>query len=311
MNSVIDVSIMIEGQQGLGWPRWQRLGRAVEDLGFSGLFRSDHWVEPEPVPMTDALELWTSLTWLAANTRRIHFGPLVTPISFRDPRVTAWQASGVDALAGGRLRLGLGAGWQQREHEMFGFDLLDLNGRFMRFEEGVEVVARLLSSPEPVSFDGQYYRLKEAQLKPRSPRASGPPITIGGAAKPRMRKLIVAYADEWNTLLGLDEFRQRSAELDEALRVAGRDPKSVRRSMMTTGIIVEREEQLAAKLHGQSVEHLRERNAVIGTVNEAVEQLHRMAEAGLREVMLRWLDMDDITGLELVAAKVLPQLQTS
>ena len=311
MTSVIDVSIMIEGQQGLSWPRWQRLGRAVEDLGFAGLFRSDHWVEPERVPMNDALELWTSLTWLADNTRRIHFGPLVTPISFRDPRVTAWQASGVDSLAGGRLRLGLGAGWQQREHEMFGFDLLELGDRFARFEEGVEVVATLLGSPEPASFEGTYFTLKEAQLQPRSPRASGPPIIIGGAARPRMRNLIVKYADEWNTLLGLEEFKERSAELDEALVAAGRDPKSVRRSVMTTGIIAAREEQLNAKLHGQSVEHLRERNAVVGTVDEAVERLHRMAEAGLQEVMLRWLDMDDITGLELVASRVLPQLKRS
>src|SRR5690606_28614071 len=119
----MDVSIMIEGQQGLSWPRWQRLVRAAEDLGFDGLYRSDHFVDPSG-PYQDALELWVSFTWLAANTQRIQFGPLVSPVWFRDPVITAWQASGIDALAGGRLRLGLGAGWNQREHESFGYDLL-------------------------------------------------------------------------------------------------------------------------------------------------------------------------------------------
>jgi alkanesulfonate monooxygenase SsuD/methylene tetrahydromethanopterin reductase-like flavin-dependent oxidoreductase (luciferase family) len=117
---------MIEGQHGLNWPRWQRVARAVEELGFVGLYRSDHFIDPTP-PLLDSLELWVSLTWLAGHTQRIEFGPLVTPVSFRHPVLTARMAKDVDNLSGGRLTLGVGAGWMEREHERFGFDLLDID----------------------------------------------------------------------------------------------------------------------------------------------------------------------------------------
>src|SRR5512136_1964449 len=153
----MDIAIMIEGQNGLNWPRWQRIARAVESLGFAGLYRSDHFTNSSP-PDLDSLELWTCLTWLATHTRRIEFGPLVSPVSFRDPRMTARIARDVDDLSGGRLTLGLGAGWQEREHTNFGYDLLGVPQRFARFQEGVQVVTRLLRSAEPVSFAGQYYQ---------------------------------------------------------------------------------------------------------------------------------------------------------
>ena len=133
---MIEIAIMVEGQNGLNWPRWERIARAVEDLGFAGLYRSDHYTNADP-PDIDSLECWVSLTWLATNTRRIEFGPLVTPMSFRHPTMIARMASAVDDLSGGRLTLGLGAGWQEREHTNYGFDLLDLPGRFKRYEEGL------------------------------------------------------------------------------------------------------------------------------------------------------------------------------
>ena len=141
----MDIAIMIEGQAGLNWPRWKRVVRTVEELGFAGLYRSDHFTNASP-PDIDSLELWVSLTWLADNTKRIEFGPLVAPFSFRHPAHTARMASAVDDLSAGRLSLGLGAGWQAREHEKFGFELLDIDPRFQRFEEGLEVVTRLLQN---------------------------------------------------------------------------------------------------------------------------------------------------------------------
>ena len=110
---MLEVAIMVEGQEGVGWDSWQRLALAVEDLGYAGLFRSDHFPNKQNGMYRDGLELWSSLTWLADNTSRIEFGPLVSPVSFRHPVITAWQASSVDNLAGGRLRLGLGAGWNE------------------------------------------------------------------------------------------------------------------------------------------------------------------------------------------------------
>ena len=127
----MEVAIMVEGQAGLNWQRWQRIAVAVEDLGFVGLYRSDHYTNMDP-PDEDSLELWVSLTWLASHTRRIEFGPLVSPVSFRHPTMLARMASAVDDLSGGRLTLGMGAGWQEREHTNYGWDLLDIPGRFDR-----------------------------------------------------------------------------------------------------------------------------------------------------------------------------------
>src|ERR671919_2654292 len=196
---MLEIAIMIEGQNGLTWPRWQKIARLVEDAGFVGLFRSDHFTNSNP-PDQESLELWTSLTWLADNTSRIEFGPLVTPFSFRHPVITAWTASAVDNLAGGRLRLGLGAGWEEREHETYGFDLLDTDRRFARFEEGLEVIIRLLRNEEPVSFDGEFYRLNDALLLPRSPRPGGTPVVIGGNGVRRTLPLAARYADEGNAV---------------------------------------------------------------------------------------------------------------
>jgi alkanesulfonate monooxygenase SsuD/methylene tetrahydromethanopterin reductase-like flavin-dependent oxidoreductase (luciferase family) len=170
--TMLEIAIMIEGQNGLNWPRWQGIVRAVEELGFTGLYRSDHYTNANP-PDKDSLELWVSLTWLAANTERIEFGPLVSPVSFRDPTMTARMASAVDDLSNGRLTLGLGAGWQEREHENFGWQLLDIPERFDRFEEGLTVISQLLQNDEPVDFEGEYYELNEAIVLPRPQRPGG------------------------------------------------------------------------------------------------------------------------------------------
>ncbi|MEA4907587.1 MAG: TIGR03560 family F420-dependent LLM class oxidoreductase, partial [Anaerolineaceae bacterium] len=194
----MELALQVEAQSGLNWPRWKRLAQAVEDLGFAALYRSDHLINMQP-PDEDALELWTSLTWLAAETKRIEFGPLVSPVSFRHPVLTAHMAAAVDDLSGGRLRLGLGAGWAEREHRAYGFDLLPLAQRFDRFEEGLEVITRLFNSREPVDFAGQYYHLEQAVLRPLPQRPGGPAVVIGGRGSRRTLGLVVKYAQEWNT----------------------------------------------------------------------------------------------------------------
>lgn len=304
----MEVSIMIEGQEGLSWPRWKRIARATEDLGFYGLFRSDHFAVPEG-PIVDSLETWVSLAWLASNTKRIAFGTLVSPISFRHPSILAWQASSVDAVCCGRLRLGLGAGWQKREHEAFGFDLLSMDERFKRYEEGIQVVKALTRSTEPVSFDGEYYSLKDAMLTPRSPRSDGPPLVIGGNGPKRTLPLAAKYADEWNAVNRTPEqYHDLSTRLDELLQQEGRDPKSVKRTMMTRSVIGENDAQVRSKINDETRERLLERGGVIGTPGEIVEILGRHAEAGVQGIVVQWIDMDDISGLELFAAQVLPQL---
>jgi len=304
---VPEVAIMIEGQDGLDWPRWQRLARTVEDSGYAALHRSDHFTNPTGLVL-HALELWSTLTWLADNSDRIEFGPLVSPVSFRHPVITAWTASSVDSLAGGRLRLGIGAGWQEREHEAHGFELLETKLRFARFEEALEVITLLLRNDEPVSFDGEFYQLRDAVLMPRSPRPGGPPIVIGGNGPRRTLPLAARYADEWNAvLIPPGRFAELSARLDELLREAGRPPEAVRRTLMTRAIFGRTTADVKRKLAGKQADALRARGTVVGTGPEVAEQLARLDEAGVERVMLQWLETDDIDGLEAMAEFVLPR----
>lgn len=326
----MDIAIMIEGQNGLTWPRWKKLVPLVEELGFAGLFRSDHFTNSGP-PDIDSLELWTSLTWLADHSQRIEFGPLVTPFSFRHPAHTARMASAVDDLSGGRLTLGLGAGWQKREHEKFGFPLLDVNGRLRRFEEGLQAVTRLLRSDEPFSFSGEFYTFKDALLLPRPERppspagtppagrgradaltgrtAGGPPILVGGNGETRTLPLAARFADEWNAVsLPGDEIRRLNGILDRLLEECGRKPADVRRSMMTGCAFgtSESEVRKAAKLFGDTTpEELRQEGKIVGTGAQVAEQLAELAETGLDRVMLQWLDLDDLDGLEALAKAAL------
>ena len=306
---MLEIAIMLEGQNGLNWPRWQKLAAAVEDLGFAGLYRSDHFTNADG-PDLDSLELWVSLTWLASHTRRIEFGPLVTPFSFRHPAFTARMACAVDDLSGGRLTLGVGAGWQEREHRHFGFDLLDVRRRFARFEEGLQVISRLLQSDKPVDFNGTYYQLNQAILLPRPQRPGGPPLLIGGNGVERTLPLVARFAKEWNAVfLPAAKFAASNRRLDELLRAAGRQPVDLRRSQMTGCRFGRHQGELDRKLGSQSVASLRERGIVAGTPAQVVDQLGELAQAGAQRVMLQWLDLDDLDGLEALAQSVLPHFK--
>lgn len=305
---MIEVALMLEGQNGLNWPRWQRIARAAEELGFVGLYRSDHFTNANP-PDLDSLELWVSLTWLASHTSRIEFGPIVSPVSFRHPAMTARMALHIDDLSGGRLQLGLGAGWQEREHHTFGLDLLEVGPRFRRFEEALVVISHLLKSDEPLTHSGEYYQLNEAVLLPRPQRPGGPPITIGGNGPQRTLPLTAKYADEWNAVFVPPErFHELNDQLDALLAVEGREPSAVRRSLMTGSAYGKDEATLNERLAGRDKAQLVARGALAGGPSEIVEQLGRFAEAGVQRIMVQWLALDDMDGLEHFAANVLPQL---
>lgn len=302
----MDIAIMLEGQHGLNWDRWQRIARAVEDLGFAGLYRSDHFTNANP-PEHDSLELWVSLTWLASHTQRIEFGPMVSPLSFRDPVFTARMAKDVDNLSGGRLILGVGAGWQEREHTMFGFDLLAVPERFARFEEGLTVIRGLLRSEEPVTFSGDYYQLQDAVLLPRPEQPGRPPILIGGNGPRRTLPLVAQYADEWNgVFLTAARFAELSQRLDALLDEYGRPRSEIRRRSLMTGVILGRTDaELQRKLDGQSADELRAGGRVVGTPAAVVDQVGQLAEAGVERILLQWMDLDDMDGLEALAQALL------
>ncbi len=303
----MNIAIMVEGQNGLNWPRWQGIARAVEDLGFAGLYRSDHVTNAQP-PDLDSLELWTSLTWLASHTKRIEFGPMVSPVSFRHPVTTARMASAVDDLSGGRLRLGLGAGWQEREHTNYSYDLLPLPQRLDRYAEGLEVTTRLLNNDQPFSFTGTYYNLHEAILLPRPARPGGPSIVIGG--KRGVLPLAARYADEWNVPFATPEtFASLSQRLDLLLEERGRASGSVRRTLMTNLVFARDQAGLEAKLaeRGRSAEDIQNAGIIVGTAEGVIEQLNRLALAGVQTTMLQWIDLDDLEGLSALAEAVLPR----
>ena len=306
----MDIAIMIEGQNGLTWGRWQRLAAVVENAGFAGLYRSDHFTNAAP-PDLDSLECWTSLTWLASHTERIEFGQLVSPVSVRHPVMLARMAAAVDDLSGGRLQFGLGAGWQDREHDNYSYELLDVQGRMDRLEEALEIITHLLRSDEPLTFSGTHYTLHDAVLLPRPARLGGPPITIGGNGPKRTLPLVARFAGEWNSVyLNTDRFRTRNEHLDELLVRQGRAPEAVRRSMMT-GVFYGRSEvevEERVKSRDRTVQESRDLGLVIGTADSMVEQLKALEAAGLDRVMLQWLDLDDLDRLEDMAEAVLPHI---
>lgn len=270
------ISIQIEGQNGLTWPRWQRIIAEVEALGFAGLFRSDHFTNMRP-PDIESLEAIVSLTYLADHSQRVHFGSLVAPLSVRDPRILARQAAAIDDLSGGRFILGVGAGWQEREHTLFGFALGDLKSRMDRFEEGLQVITRLLRSDEPVTFEGRFYQLHGATLLPRPTRRGGPPILIGGSGPKRTLPLVARYADIWNgSVLTPEQFGERSKQLSVLIEQVGRKPSDVKRTVMLPP-------------------------PDLDTPDALRRQIDDYAAAGAEELMFQWLRLDDIEGLRTFA----------
>jgi F420-dependent oxidoreductase-like protein len=320
---MIEVSISVEGQTGLTWPLWRRWVAMAEARGFSGLYRSDHFTMPDP-PDEDSLECIVSLAYLADHTHRVRFGPLVAPLSFRDPVMLARQAVALDDLSGGRMVLGVGTGWIEREHSLFGYELGDLQARFARLEEGLEVVTRLLKSDDAVSYEGQFYKLREAVLLPRPQREGGPPILIGGSGSERTPELAARFADVWNGIfMGPDTFRERSAALDVLLSNHGRQPHDVKRTLASlcffgrTEDALERRVQLAREWDEdlaslpleEALETLRTGwGAIAGSPEVVIEQIRAYEQAGVEELMLEWLDANDVEGAEAFAKDVLSRL---
>src|SRR6266581_2415584 len=192
------VGVMIEAQEGLTWEHWFRIADCVEELALDSLWRSDHFFSLSGDRQRPALECWTSLTALAQRTHRIRFGPLVSPMTFRHPALLARMAAAVDLLSGGRLVLGVGAGWNVAEHEAFGIGLPPLKERFDRFEEGIAVIKALWTGG-PVDLEERYYPLRGAAAYPRPQQQPAPPLLIGGAAGRRVGGAAPARLDRGDT----------------------------------------------------------------------------------------------------------------
>ena len=190
----LELNVMIEGQEGLTWARWQRLARAAEEGGFAGFYRSDHLTGLFGDSTRPSLETWASLPYLATATRRIRFGPIVSPLTFYQPALLAKRAAAIDELAGGRFDLGIGAGWNEMEHRMFGIPFPPLRERMDRFESGARAI-RALWRGAPVTLEQRYTPLLDAQS---FPLPVGARLIVGGRGERRTMRVAAELADEWN-----------------------------------------------------------------------------------------------------------------
>src|SRR5215216_2036408 len=234
----MQLGVMLEGQDGLTWDLWRRIMARVEELGFESLWCSDHFMSIVD-SNRDALETWVALTLTAAETTRLRFGPLVCPMTFRHPSLLARMAAAVDQLSDGRLVLGVGAGWNEREHAAYGLPFPAVRERMSMLEEGIEVILRL-QRDEPAAFQGEHYRLDGAVMRPKPAQRPHIPLLIGGAGERRTLALVARYADEWNmTGATPARFRDKNAALLAHCRALGRDPATIRRSVMTGFLIGE------------------------------------------------------------------------
>ncbi len=302
------IGLMVEGQLGLNWARWQRILQTAEDFGYQCVFRSDHFTDRNP-PDEDSLECWVSLTYAASHTSKIEFGPLVSPTTFRHPSMTIRMAAAVSDLSGGRLVLGLGAGWQEREHRVFGVPFYDFPTRYDMLTDALEITSRLIFSDGSVNYAGTHYSLDEAILLPRPKKPGNPPILIGGNGSTKTLPLAAKYADEWNgVFIPPALYQERSNLLNDLLAQNGREPDDVKRSIMTSCTFFPTDAALQAEIQkrGKTIEEIRERGALFGTALMIVDQIGEFVDAGVERFMLQWLNLDDIAGLEQVAKDVLP-----
>lgn len=295
------VCLMIEGQEGVTWDDWHALAHAAEEAGLDALFRSDHY-SAIIRPVAAALDAWTTLAALAALTSRVRLGTLVSPGTFRHPSVLARMATTVDHVSGGRVEVGMGAGWFERDHKENGFPFLDAKARSALFEEQVEIVVRTWTE-EAFDHEGEHYTLRGQTALPRPLQQPHPPLILGGKAKPRAAALAARFADEYNTLgARLEELRERRGRLESACAAIGREPTTLRYSLMTTCVIgtdraevEERTRRIPELPGGESVAD----DWLVGTVDELAERLAALESVGISRVMLQHLDHAD---LDAVAA---------
>ena len=316
----MDLSVQIEIADGLNWERWKRIVPLVDRLGFRGLYICDHFY-PGSEGYSDSIEINLAFAYLAVTSQRLEFGSLVAPVSFRDPNFLVRQAMHLDNLSGGRMVLGVGAGWNEREHRAFGYELGDKKTRMDRFAEALEVMSLLAKHAEPVSFNGKFYRLDNAVILPRAARPGGPRIMVGGAGPQRTLPLTARYADIWNTGggRGPEGYREASTRLDELLVKYDRQPRDVRRTLMAQVIAYRNDAELAQRMRyrqanepGLSPKELlasflqRSPHAITGSPAECVEQIKAFERVGVEEIMVQRMDLDDDDGLRIIAEEVLP-----
>jgi F420-dependent oxidoreductase-like protein len=311
----VRIALMIEGQEGVTWEQWVALARACEDNGIEALFRSDHYLGFHAAGTEGSLDCWTTLGALAAVTTKLRLGSLVSPVTFRHPSVLAKAVATADHVSGGRVELGIGGGWMEREHAAYGFPFPETRVRMAMFAEQIEIVHRQWTEDE-FDFEGRHYRLDRSTALPKPVQRPHPPLIVGGAARAGTVGPAVRWADEYNTTFPTDaEAQERRRRIVDECDRAGRDP--LRFSIMTTCIVGADESEFTERARSTYelgerdadfeawVARLRERG-VVGALDEAIGRLKRLAAIGVDGVMLQHLRHDDLESVALIGRELVP-----
>ncbi len=305
----MDLCLMIEGQEGVEWAHWVALAKACEAHGIPALFRSDHYMNLDGQhPERGSLDAWGTLCALAAVTETLRLGTLVSPATFRHPSNLAKLVATADQISGGRVELGLGAGWHEREHEAHGFPFAAMRERMDVLEEQLEVVFGSWGEEE-FSFHGSHYRLDRLDAQPKPLQRPHPPLIMGGNAGPRSARLAARFADEYNTPFPtLEQVHERRAGIAQACESAGREV--IPFSVMTCVIVGSDDAEVRdrARRVGEKVGADGEALVsdppppwIVGTVEQAAERCSALAEAGVARVMCQYLLHEDADGVALLA----------
>jgi F420-dependent oxidoreductase-like protein len=307
---------MVEGQEGVSWDEWLALARTCEEAGLAGLFRSDHYSSTIATADRGSLDAWATLAALAARTERLRLGTMVSPVTFRHPANLARMVTTVDHVSGGRVELGMGAGWMELEHRQNGFPFGEASWRVSLLREQIEIVVRQWTEEE-FSFEGEHYRLGASRALPKPVQRPRPPLIVGGSGKRGTVEPAVRWADEYDTTFASpDDIRALRARLDAACEQAERD-RPLRLSLMTTTVIGADEGELRNRVRsflarvGRDDDPegwLAERRGsrLVGTVDEVLEVLGRYTDAGLDGAYLQHLDHGDLDMVRLIGAEVVP-----
>jgi F420-dependent oxidoreductase-like protein len=305
--------IFTEPQQGASYATLRSVAIATEELGFDAFFRSDHYLKMGGVSgLPGPTDAWATLAALASQTNRIRLGTLVTCATFRLPGPLAVTVAQVDEMSGGRVELGIGAGWFEAEHTAYGVPFPPVKERFDRFAEQLAVITGLWETPEgqTFSYDGTYYKVADSPALPKPAQRPRPPVIIGGAGPRRTPALAARYADEFNAaFVPVEQAAAQFGRVREACQAVGRDPSSMVLSAAQTVCCGKDEAELRRRADaiGRQVDELRE-HGLAGTPGEIVDKIGKFAETGVSTVYLQVLDLTDLGHLEQLAAEVLPQV---
>jgi F420-dependent oxidoreductase-like protein len=308
-----ELRIFTEPQQGASYEQLLAVAKATEAHGFGAFFRSDHYLKMGDVSgLPGPSDAWITLAGIARETSRIRLGTLVTPITFRHPGVLATSVANVDDMSGGRVELGIGAGWYDAEHAAYAIPFPPLGQRFEMLEEQLEIITGLWKAPagETFTFAGKHHSVVDSPGLPKPAQRPTPPIVIGGGGRTRTPRLAATFASEFNLAFApVGFFVKQTDRVRAACEAGDRDPATM---VFSTAQVVccgadDAEIARRAKAIGREVGELRE-NGLAGTPAEVADKISTFAVAGATRVYLQVLDLDDLDHLALVATEVMPLL---